>query len=231
MDETVVAIDAALLSGRQIRHTCVNAGKIVLMQDDPGLFEDVVTSDIINADGQAVVWASRILGKPLPERVSGIDLMYDVIELAHRRSYKIFFFGAKQEIVEKVVSIYSQKYSREIVAGFRNGYFGPEDESSIVEEINNSGANILFVAIRSPIKEDFLSRHGTDLKQVGLIMGVGGAFDVISGKLKRAPRWFQDNGLEWLYRLVQEPRRMWRRYLIGNFRFIKMVLRELMTKK
>ena len=123
MAETVGAIDEAISSGRQIRHTCVNAGKIVMMQDDPGLFKDVVTSDIIHADGQAVVWASRVLGQPIPERVSGIDLMYDVIALAHRRAYKIFFFGAKQEIVEKVVSIYSQKYSAEIIAGFRNGCF------------------------------------------------------------------------------------------------------------
>ena len=231
MDETVETIDEAISAGRQIRHTCVNAGKIVLMQKDPRLFQNVVTSDVINPDGQAVVWASRILGSPLPERVSGIDLMLNVISLAHRNSYKIFFFGAEDAIVEKVVTICSQKYSPEIIAGYRNGYFQREDEPAIIDEIIASEANILFVGIKSPIKEDFLSRYEVKLKKVNIIMGVGGAFDVIAGKVKRAPRWFQDNGLEWLYRLVQEPGRLWRRYLIGNLKFIVLVFRELVTNK
>ncbi len=231
MDETLETIDEAIRSGRQIRHTCVNAGKIALMQDDPELFQNVVTSDVINPDGQAVVWASRILGKPLPERVSGIDLMVNVIKLAYQRSYKIFFFGAREEIIKRVVAIYSQQYSPEIIAGYRNGYFQEEEEPAIVEEIKNSGAKILFVGIKSPIKEGFLSQYKVELKQVSLIMGVGGAFDVVAGAVKRAPIWFQENGLEWFYRLIQEPGRMWKRYLIGNFRFIMLVLHEFFKAK
>ena len=172
MDETVETIDEAISAGRQIRHTCVNAGKIVLMQKDPRLFQNVVTSDVINPDGQAVVWASRILGSPLPERVSGIDLMLNVISLAHRNSYKIFFFGAEEAIVEKVVTLCSRKYSPEIIAGYRNGYFQREDEPAIIDEIIASEANILFVGIKSPIKEDFLSRYEVKLKKVNIIMGV-----------------------------------------------------------
>ncbi len=231
MKETVQIIDNAIKEGKHIHHAVVNAAKIVKMQEDKELYNSIVNADIINADGMPIVWASRLLGKPLPERVAGIDLMQELIKLAYNRKYKIFFFGAREEVVKKVVEKYSREYSPEIIAGYRNGYYSEEEEPLIAKQIAESGANILFVGISSPKKEKFLYKYKHILKNVNFIMGVGGSFDVIAGKIKRAPKWMQKCGLEWVYRLVQEPRRMWRRYLIGNTKFIILVIKEFLKTR
>lgn len=226
MKETLREVDNTIEQGGQLHHVVVNAGKIVAMQQDLQLRKSVNESDLINADGQAVVWASRVLGKPLKERVAGIDLMVNLVILAAEKKYKIFFFGAKEEVVSEVVKTYSNQYSPNIIAGYRNGYFKKEEEHDIAKEISNSGANILFVAISSPTKENFLYENKGLLKNVNFVMGVGGSFDVVAGKVKRAPLWMQNYGLEWFYRFIQEPKRMWRRYLVGNYKFLTLVLKE-----
>jgi N-acetylglucosaminyldiphosphoundecaprenol N-acetyl-beta-D-mannosaminyltransferase len=226
MQETIQIVDNTISEGKQLHHVVVNAGKIVAMQKDLQLRQSVNESDLINADGQAVVWASKVLGKPLKERVAGIDLMVNLVTLAHQKNYKIFFFGSQEEVVKKVVDAYTNQFSPNIIAGYRNGYFKKEDEQSIAQEIGQSGANILFVAISSPTKENFLYENKVLLQKVNFVMGVGGSFDVVAGKVKRAPLWMQDVGLEWFYRFAQEPKRMWKRYLLGNSKFILMVLKE-----
>ena len=226
MLETLDIVKDSIKSNQQIHHVVVNAGKIVAMQSDLELKKSVNKSDIINADGQAVVWASKVLNKPLKERVAGIDLMTNLIDISQENKYKIFFFGAKEAVVKKVVDLYSNKYSKDIIAGYRNGYFKKEEEKQIAQEISKSGANILFVAISSPTKEKFLYQHKEILKNVNFIMGVGGSFDVVSGLVKRAPLWMQHSGLEWFYRFLQEPKRMWKRYLVGNTKFIWLVIKE-----
>jgi len=226
MQETLHEVEIAIQQNTQIHHVVVNAGKIVAMQSDLQLKQSVNESDLINADGQAVVWASKMLGKPLKERVAGIDLMENLVKLAYQKQYKIFFFGAKEEVVKAVIDEYSNQYSSNIIAGYRNGYFNKEEEQNIAREIASSGANILFVAISSPTKENFLYNNKSLLKTVNFIMGVGGSFDVVSGKVKRAPIWMQTSGLEWFYRFLQEPKRMWKRYLIGNTKFIVLVIKE-----
>ena len=226
MSESVKLIDSTIHNNSQINHVVVNAGKIVDLQSDLQLRKSVNDCDLINADGQAVVWASKVLGKPLKERVAGIDLMINLVELAHKKKYKIFFFGAKETVVKTVVEKYSSQYSPDIIAGYRNGYFTKEDEKSIAKQISNSGANILFVAISSPTKENFLYENRELLKTLNFTMGVGGSFDVVAGKVKRAPLWMQNSGLEWFYRFIQEPKRMWKRYLVGNSKFIMLVARE-----
>ncbi|HVW58955.1 MAG TPA: WecB/TagA/CpsF family glycosyltransferase, partial [Puia sp.] len=132
--------------------------------------------------------------------------------------------------VRTVVEHYSNIYSPAIIAGYRNGYFSKEDEPGIARQIADSGANILFVAISSPTKENFLFQHRDVLKKVNFVMGVGGSFDVVSGLVKRAPVWMQKAGLEWLYRVYQEPRRMFKRYLVGNLKFITLVLKHRFMK-
>ena len=230
MQETLQIVDHTIMKGEQLHHVVVNAGKIVSMQKDLKLRKSVNESDLINADGQAVVWASIILGKPLKERVAGIDLMTRLVEMSHKNNYKIFFFGAKQEVVKSVVDKYTNEYTSNIIAGYRNGYFKKEEEKDIAIEISNSGANILFVAISSPTKENFLYENKDLLKKVNFIMGVGGSFDVVAGHVKRAPLWMQNVGLEWFYRFSQEPRRMWKRYLIGNVKFIILVIKSRLFK-
>lgn len=231
LTETVEVVDRAIQEKKQLHHIAVNVAKIVNMQSDRQLYESVVSADIINADGLPLVWVSRLFGdRKLPERVTGVDLMQQVVELAAKKNYKIFLLGASEEVVSKVAKLYSDQFSSKIIAGYKNGYFKDADEAAVASEIASSGANILFVAISSPKKENFLFKYKQQLNAVNFIMGVGGSFDVVAGKVKRAPRWMQRTGLEWLYRVIQEPGRMWKRYLITNTLFIYYVCKELVKK-
>jgi N-acetylglucosaminyldiphosphoundecaprenol N-acetyl-beta-D-mannosaminyltransferase len=162
----------------------------------------------------------------LPCRVTGVDLMQELVKLASEKKYKCFFLGAKEEVVKKVVDIYAATYGPEIIAGYRNGYFNKEEEPVIARQIAASNAQLLFVAITSPKKENFLFKYKEVLKKVNFTMGVGGSFDVVAEITKRAPKWIQKIGMEWFYRLLQEPKRMWRRYLVGNSKFIWLVVKE-----
>ncbi len=229
-NETINIIHKGIINNESIQLTDVNAGKIIQIKSDAILEKSVAISDLINADGQSLVWASRFLGNPLKERVAGIDLMDNLVRLAYENQYKIFLFGAKEEVVKKVVEIYSKKYNKNLIAGYRNGYFNQNDEASIAKEITDSGAQMLFVAITSPFQENFMYNNKEILKSVNFKMGVGGSFDVISGMTKRAPLWMQKNGLEWFYRFLQEPKRMWKRYLVGNSKFIYLVFKQKFSK-
>ena len=231
MNETVKIIDRAVQDGDHLNHVVLNAGKVVMMQKDHQLFNSVVSCDLINADGQSIVWAARFLGKKIPERVAGADILQELVQLANEKGYKCFFFGAKEEVVKKVVSIYQEKFGKQIIAGYRNGYYSVEEEHIIAQEIAQSGTQLLFVAITSPKKENFLHEYRDILKDVNFTMGVGGTFDVIAGVTKRAPLWMQRTGLEWFYRFLQEPKRMWKRYLVGNAKFIKLVFKEKFRKR
>ena len=123
MLETLETIDNTIVNNKQIHHCVINAGKVVKMQSDKKLQESVISSDVINADGMSIVWAARFLGHEIKQRVAGIDLMENLVELAHKKNYKCFFLGAKEQIVKKIVDHYSVKYSNQVIAGYRNGYF------------------------------------------------------------------------------------------------------------
>ena len=221
MNESVLAIENMIKTGKPHQHMVVNAAKMVMMQKDESLREAVNASDLINADGQAVVWASRFLGKPLPERVAGIDLFTNLIYLAAEKGYRPYFLGAKKSVVEQVVKRFTDQYPKLSIAGYRDGYFERRDdvEKKIAEEIKASKADMLFVAISSPFKEIFLNKWLTEMN-IPFAMGVGGSFDVIAGVTNRAPVWMQKMGLEWFFRILQEPGRMWKRYAKTNFLFI-----------
>ncbi len=230
MEETIGLIRDGIKNGKVIQHVVVNAAKMVNAQEDLALRQSIIESDIINADGQSVVWAARFLGNPLPERVAGIDLMERLVSMAHENGLKVFFLGAMESVVNEVVLKYKLKYSDSIVAGYRNGYFSSEEDGEVARQIAQSGAHILFVAITSPRKEIFLNQY-KDVMKIPFVMGVGGSFDVVAGKVSRAPMWMQKSGLEWLYRVYQEPRRMWKRYLVTNSLFIFYVIREKWSRK
>ncbi len=224
MEETLSLIEEKIHEGAPIQHVVVNAAKVVEVNKNPKLKSIIESCEIVNADGQAVVWASKILGRPLKERVAGIDLMHALVQRASQKGWGIYFFGAKQEVLDKVVERYRKEFPTLHIAGARNGYYTPEEESKIAADISKSGAHILFVAISSPKKEIFLNKY-LHMMNVPFVMGVGGSFDVVAGLTKRAPIWMQKVGLEWLFRFLQEPRRMWRRYIIGNAEFIVLLLK------
>ncbi|WP_375089624.1 WecB/TagA/CpsF family glycosyltransferase [Peribacillus sp. RS7] len=229
IDETVVEVNKIIKKRKPVQHVVINAGKVVLMDENINLKKIVSECPIINADGQSIVWASRFLKKPLPERVAGIDLMEELIKLSNKKGYSIYFLGAKEEVVKKVVRHYESLYPDVKIAGFRNGYFNQKEEIEIVNNIREAHADILFVAFSSPQKEYFLSKYFKELG-VPFQMGVGGSFDVVAGVTSRAPKYMQKIGLEWFYRFIQEPKRMWKRYLVGNSKFIYIVLKEKFKK-
>jgi N-acetylglucosaminyldiphosphoundecaprenol N-acetyl-beta-D-mannosaminyltransferase len=208
----------------------VNAAKLVTLHRDPQLRDIASRSALVNADGQAVVWASWILGDPLPCRVAGIDLMGELLALAEREGYSVFILGAREEALETAVGRIRDRHPRLTIAGYHHGYFddaGAEGDA-IRDQMRAVKPDILFVAMSSPQKEYWLSEHGPRLG-IPLLMGVGGSIDVIAGITRRAPKLWQQLGIEWLYRLLQEPRRMMRRYVTTNAMFIGLVLCELVT--
>lgn len=190
------------------------------MKDDKQLRKIVNICPLINADGASIVWAAKKLGIPLKERVTGIDLFENLIKLANDKGYKIYLFGAKEEVVVKLKNMFEEQYPNLQIVGYRNGYFTEADEPEIVKDMAESGADMMFVAFSSPKKEYWVNKY---LKQLNIpfVMGVGGSFDVMTGVTNRAPIWMQNHGLEWFYRFIQEPRRLWKRYIIGNCQFVK----------
>lgn len=225
MTETLTKIEEHIASGQPHQHCVVNAAKLVAIAKDHRYLETVRQCDLVNADGQSIIWASRFLGTPLVQRITGIDLMEHLLRLAATKGYRVYFLGARAEVVTRVVAEATRRYPLLKVAGCQHGYFTDDEEPQIVRSIRESRPDILFVAMGSPRKEQWLARH---LKALGVpfAMGVGGSFDVIAGVTKRAPPWVQRIGMEWFFRFLQEPGRLWRRYLITTPQFIFLVFKE-----
>ena len=227
MEETLQAIEGFIASGLPHQHVVVNVDKLVKARRDAELRRIINDCALINADGMPVVWASRLLGKPLKERVAGVDLFEALMKRSAEKGWRVFLLGAREPIVSRVRQLYGAKYPGLTIAGHRNGYWsGEQEEAAVVEQIQAARTDILFVAISSPKKEQFLGRWQAQMK-VPFAMGVGGTFDVAAGHVKRAPLWMQKAGLEWFYRFLQEPRRMFRRYFIDDMAFFGMLAREM----
>lgn len=229
MADTVTYIDASIRDGKFLQHGAINVGKLVNMQDDPELHKAVSACDLISIDGMGLVWSGRLLGLQIPERVTGIDLFHELIALSARHDYPVYLLGAEQNVVERTVEVLQAEYPDLRIAGYHHGYFSTNEEQ-VVEGIRASGAKLLFVAMSSPQKETFINRW-KDQFDVIFVMGVGGTFDVVSGKVHRAPAWMQKAGLEWLYRAYQEPRRMFKRYLVSNLRFGWMLVKQFLRNR
>jgi N-acetylglucosaminyldiphosphoundecaprenol N-acetyl-beta-D-mannosaminyltransferase len=231
LSETVQWVMHQMDDNRPVMHADINTFKVVQMKDDAALFNSVAAADIISADGMGIVWAARLLGKKLPGRVTGIDLMLSLVEMAFKSGKSIYLIGAKPEVVAAVVEVFTNKYGSGFVKGFRDGYFKMEDSGLIATEIVQSGADLVFVGMNSPRKEIFLYHNRHIMKDIPFCMGVGGSFDVISGNIPRAPIWIQKIGMEWFFRLLQEPGRLLKRYTIDNLRFLGILVKEWMRPK
>ena len=219
MEETVAEVEKIIKAGKPTQHVVINALKVNLMNEDAELRKIVNACPLISADGASIVWAAKKLGVPLKERVAGIDLFLNLVTVAAEKGYKIYLFGAKEEVVRKVKSIFEKQYPALQIVGYRNGYFTEADEPQIVADMAASGADMMFVAFSSPKKEYWVNKYLNEL-QIPFVMGVGGSFDVVAGVTLRAPKWMQNHALEWFYRFIQEPFRLWNRYVIGNWKFI-----------
>ncbi|AZP15848.1 glycosyltransferase [Streptomyces aquilus] len=225
MDQTVERCLEAVRDGRQLEIGVVNAAKLVNMRRDERLAKAVSGCDLVLADGQAVVWAGRVLKAPLPERVAGIDLFLRLLAEAETAGVSVYFLGAKEEVLEEMVRRVAARFPGLKVAGHRNGYFDDSEQAGIADAIAESGAQMLFLGMTSPKKEIFTAAYG-ERTGARVVHGVGGSFDILAGITKRAPAIWQRWGLEWLYRVLQEPRRLGRRYLTTNAAFLLMTARE-----
>jgi len=224
MQETVAYIADRIEKKNFLQHVVVNVAKLVHMQKNIELAESVKACDLINIDGMGVVLGARFMGHDIPERVAGVDLFHNLLDMSAEKKFPVFLLGAEEAIVAKTVEKVQQQHNGLEVAGYHHGYFW-DDEKAVVDKIKASGARLLFVAITSPKKENFINKWQDQLG-VDFVMGVGGTFDVVAGKVKRAPIWMQNYGLEWLYRVIQEPRRMWKRYFVTNTLFAWMLLKQ-----
>jgi len=215
----------AVEQGQYLSIGVVNAAKIVTMRRDKRLRDAVDGCRMILADGQSVVWASQILRDPLPERVAGIDLFEALLAEAARRKSRVYFLGARPDVLKQMVAEVDRRYPGINVVGAHDGYFQAQEEAELVAEIRSHDAELLFVGMSSPKKELFIQQWG-EATGARVAHGVGGSFDVLAGLTRRAPLWYQKHGLEWLYRAQQEPIRLGRRYLTTNAVFIALVARE-----
>ena len=225
LDQTVQRCLAAIDSGEPLEVGVVNAAKLVNMRRDPELRAAVCGCDLIVADGQSVVWASRVLGAKLPERVAGIDLFQRLLVEAERTDRSVYFLGAREVVLAEMVARVRLAHPRLRIAGSHHGYFTDDERAERADAIKASGADMLFLGMTSPRKERFVASFG-ERTGAKVVHGVGGSFDVLAGAVKRAPRTWQRLGLEWLYRALQEPRRLGRRYLSTNVAFVALVARE-----
>jgi N-acetylglucosaminyldiphosphoundecaprenol N-acetyl-beta-D-mannosaminyltransferase len=230
MQESLDFIEVNILKRKKnLQHVVVNSAKIVYAQKDQMLKRAINNSDLVNIDGMAVVWGLKLIGYNVKERVSGIDLFHKLLQLASEKGYRVYFLGAKSDILDNMIMNLKNKYIDLNIVGFYHGYFQKDEEEYIARQIRDSRADMLFIGITSPKKELFIDKH-LEFINIPFSMGVGGSFDIISGKTKRAPKWMQKNGLEWIYRIIQEPRRLWKRYAYTNTVFIYMVMKEIFRK-
>lgn len=225
LDEVVDLATTAIHHRSRLLIGVLNAAKIVNLRKDPFLRESLLECDLLLADGQSVVWASRVLGRSLPERVAGIDLFTALLDLAHREHRRVFLLGARQEVLDRLTETVAERWPGAVLVGSRNGYFEDGESAEVAAQIAASRADMLFLGMTSPKKEIFLGTYG-DTMGVPVLHGVGGSFDVLAGVTRRAPLRWQRWGLEWAYRLLQEPRRLWRRYLVTNSTFLGLLMRQ-----
>jgi N-acetylglucosaminyldiphosphoundecaprenol N-acetyl-beta-D-mannosaminyltransferase len=216
----------ALTARTRLMIGVVNAAKMTALRSDLRLRDSLLDCDLVVADGQSVVWASRLLRRPLPERVAGIDLFERLLDEASRDGWSVYLLGARPEVLDALQERLRERWPHLKVAGARDGYFTDDEAADVAADIRASHADMLFLGMTSPKKEIFLGTYGAVI-DVPVLHGVGGSFDVLAGKTKRAPLVWQRAGMEWAYRLLQEPRRMWRRYLRTNSAFVTRLAVEL----
>ena len=234
----LVSMDAAVnrclewCCGPGVPHTVItaNASHLCMMRNDPAFGDACRAGDLIVADGMSVVWALRAAGTTVPERVAGVDLMVRLLQSGGEHNLRVYFLGARPDVVAQLAEESARKYPGLIVAGHRDGYFSAKEHDAIVEEIRDSAAHVLFVGMPSPFKETWCS-HYRDRLHIPVIIGVGGSFDVLTGRIPRAPSWMREMGLEWFWRMLKEPRKLWKRYLTTNTQFIWLAGREILVRR
>lgn len=227
--ETIEAVTQAIYAGERGVLCTVNVAILMMMRSDPRLQRFVDTARWTVADGQPLVWASRLGPKPLPERVTGVDLIDLLCARAARDGFGVYLLGANIGTVRRAAEVLRARHRGLDIRGIADGYFSPEQAADRARAVKESGAGLLFVAMGAPRQEQFIEEQWERLG-ARVVIGVGGSFEIIAGQRKRAPAILQHAGLEWAFRLAQEPRRLFKRYLFTNSRFLGLMFRELVPE-
>lgn len=226
MEQTLAQVVAAMRDKRKLQHVALNVAKFVKLQRDEELRADVFGADLVGVDGAGIVLGARLFGIHVPERVAGVDLMHNVLALCAAHGFRPYLLGARPDVLATALAKLQHKHPSLSIAGSHHGYFKPAEEADVVAQIHAAQPDCLFVGMPTPRKERFMAAHRHELN-VPFVMGVGGGIDILAEHVRRAPQFWQRNGLEWLYRVLQEPRRMWWRYLSTNVIFAGMLARAL----
>lgn len=207
-----------------------NAHTLNLTVEDPG-YRDVLTrAAIVLNDGAGISLAARIQGDRFPANLNGSDLNPEILGLAATRGWPVFFLGAKRGVAERAAGAMRSRYPLLQVVGCRDGYWAPAETPEVVDMIRASGATVVMAALGNPLQEKWLAEHlpGTGAR---LGVGVGAFFDFAAGEVARAPAWMNRWGIEWVFRLTREPKRLWKRYIVGNPLFLVRVLKARLARR
>jgi len=229
-NELLEKIDGFVKSRKPHKIILLNPYLLLEAKKHPDYAQYIRECDIVTADGIGLLIAGRLYGKPFPERVTGTDLMPKLAELGAKKGWKFYFLGSMPGVAEKAHQNLKKKYPGFRVVGVHDGYFSENEEKKIVNDIKGKKPDILMVCMGALKQERFIKKY-QDKINIPLAFGIGALFDFYACKFKRAPKWMQNSGLEWLFRLIQEPRRLWKRYLIGNFVFMFAVFKEYLKIK
>jgi N-acetylglucosaminyldiphosphoundecaprenol N-acetyl-beta-D-mannosaminyltransferase len=230
--EVLRIVQAFIESGEPHQIITANVDFCMLARTDREFRDVVNTASLCVADGTPLVWASKLLGSPLPERVNGTNLVYALCRDGQARHYRFFLLGAEEDVCDRAADILARDYPGMEIAGHYSPPFRPfsDDENQrIIQKVREAHPDILLVAMGTPKEQKWIAAH-QDACRVPVAIGIGGALDFVAGKYKRAPVWMQDHGLEWLFRLCVDFRRLWRRYLMRDMQFIPTVLVQVLTR-
>lgn len=227
--ETLAMARAAMVERKPCMHVSLNVAKLVAARSDTDLARDIRSAEIVGIDGMGIALAMRLTGHASAPRLAGADLFQELMALCAREGFKPFLLGARQDTLDEAIRRLRERYPGLRLAGAHHGYFDGR-ETDIVEIIRATRPDCLFLAMPSPKKERFMAQWRAQI-DAPFVMGIGGTLDVVAGKVSRAPVPLQRLGLEWLYRLAQEPRRMWRRYLYTNCIFAGLLAREILRRR
>ena len=214
-------------AGRRARVAYVNAHVINQSFDNPELRQALRASDLVYCDGYGVRLAAKAIGLPVPHRMTGADWIWGVAALCEASGRSLYLLGSEPGVSAEAADELKRWYPSLAISGSHHGYFeiGSPHDARVVEHINERRPDILLVGMGTPQQELWVQRHFEDVDAT-VVWTVGALFEYVSGRIRRAPHWMSDNGLEWIFRLAVEPRRMWRRYLLGNPVFLRRVIEE-----
>lgn len=230
LDESVQRIEKFIEERRPRQVFTPNAALTVWSHQNPYLKEVYLRTDLITADGIGVFMGSRFLGRPVKANVPAVSMFFKFLPIALQKGYRMYFLGARPEVVVKAVENVKKEYPGINIVGYHHGHYPASDEPKVMEDIISSRPDIVFVAMSTPQKEKFIDTYKEKLN-VPVMVGVGGTFDIAAGVTKLAPVWIRKGGLEWLYRLIQEPRRLWRRYAETHPAFVYLLIKAFVTER